>query len=147
METFSIHSPGSTKVNGVAQGAPANPAQSLGSEQFMMLLLAQLRNQNPLEPMDDKDLMGQVTQLNSLQELQKMSSAIQSMKKSNQLTESVGIIGKTVEYASPEGELLSGLVTGVSLINDQVVLWVGDQMIPLAAVVSVSSDDMEQGEA
>jgi flagellar basal-body rod modification protein FlgD len=43
---------------------------------FMEVLLAQLRHQNPLEPMDDKELIGQMAQLNSLQELQKINATL-----------------------------------------------------------------------
>jgi flagellar basal-body rod modification protein FlgD len=43
---------------------------------FMEVLLAQLRHQNPLEPMDDKELIGQMAQLNSLQELQKINTTL-----------------------------------------------------------------------
>ncbi len=51
---------------------PASPQAGL-SDQFMKLLLAQLRNQNPLEPMNNSEFMGQMTQLNSLQELTKIN--------------------------------------------------------------------------
>lgn len=57
--------------------AAATPAaQPVMGEQFMQLLLAQLRNQNPLEPMENSEFMGQMTQLNSLQELQKMNDSL-----------------------------------------------------------------------
>lgn len=46
---------------------------------FMMILLAQLRNQNPLEPMDDKELIGQMAQLNSLEELKKISAGVDKL--------------------------------------------------------------------
>lgn len=46
---------------------------------FMAILLVQLRNQNPLEPMDDKDLIAQMAQLNSLEELKKISAGIETL--------------------------------------------------------------------
>ncbi len=51
----------------------------IDSGAFMKMLLAQLRHQNPLEPMDDKEMIGQMTQLNSLQELQKINSTLQTL--------------------------------------------------------------------
>ena len=57
--------------------AAASPStQPVMGEQFMQLLLAQLRNQNPLEPMENSEFMGQMTQLNSLQELKKMNDSL-----------------------------------------------------------------------
>ncbi|PWH18103.1 MAG: hypothetical protein DDG59_06985 [Anaerolineae bacterium] len=51
---------------------------------FMAILLVQLRNQNPLEPMDDKDLIAQMAQLNSLEELKKISAGIETLIKLSQ---------------------------------------------------------------
>ena len=90
--------------------------------------------------MDDKDLMGQITQLNSLQELQKLNEALLTMGKSNKLTETVDMIGKVVEFTADDGSVESGVVTGVSMVNDQPMLWVGDWMVPLSAVITVSSE-------
>lgn len=59
-----------------ATNQAANTPPAAMGEQFMQLLLAQLRNQNPLEPMDNSEFMGQMTQLNSLQELQKMNDSL-----------------------------------------------------------------------
>ncbi|MCX8061740.1 MAG: hypothetical protein N3D16_04080 [Anaerolineales bacterium] len=52
---------------------------------FMAILLAQLRNQNPLEPMNDKDLIAQMAQLTSLEELKKISAGIETLIKLNQV--------------------------------------------------------------
>ncbi len=75
----------SVSSNSQASGAAgAKTASGLAmpevdSGAFMKMLLAQLRHQNPLEPMDDKEMIGQMTQLNSLQELQKINSTLQTL--------------------------------------------------------------------
>jgi flagellar basal-body rod modification protein FlgD len=62
-------------------GLQANAGSGLAMDggEFMMILLAQLRNQNPLEPMDDKELISQMAQLNSLQELQKINASLSTL--------------------------------------------------------------------
>jgi flagellar basal-body rod modification protein FlgD len=84
MTTFSINSAASRPAQGVTGSAQAPSNSGLpgvdGSE-FMQILLAQLRHQNPMEPMDDKELIGQMTQLNSLQELQKISATLDGLVK------------------------------------------------------------------
>lgn len=52
---------------------------SMDGGEFMMILLAQLRNQNPLEPMDDKQMIAQMAQLNSLEELQKINASLSTL--------------------------------------------------------------------
>ena len=62
-----------------------------------MMLMAQLRNQNPLDPMQDKDMMGQVAQLNSLEELKSIRTSIQSTSQANQSSYGIAMIGKQVK--------------------------------------------------
>jgi flagellar basal-body rod modification protein FlgD len=64
---------------GGRQAASNAGLSALDGGAFMEVLLAQLRHQNPLQPMDDKDLIGQMAQLNSLQELQKINSALEKL--------------------------------------------------------------------
>ncbi len=50
------------------------------TDTFMKLLLAELQHQDPLEPMDNNQLVGQMSQLNSLQKLTSMDTNIETMK-------------------------------------------------------------------
>jgi flagellar basal-body rod modification protein FlgD len=111
--------------------------------QFMQLLLAQLRNQNPLEPLEDREMMGQLTQLNSLQELQKINQSIQDLASANQLGDAAGLIGKTVQFSNGEEETSSGVVTGISLVEGQVMLWVGERSFPLTSLIAIQQDQEE----
>jgi flagellar basal-body rod modification protein FlgD len=127
-------------MNGTSKTASRGLADGDGS-QFMLLLLAQLRNQNPLDPVQDKDFMGQVTQMNSLQELQKMNALLQSLSQSNRLTDAAGLIGKTVQFLAGNGGLQTGAVSGVTLQGDQAVLLVGSNQVALTDVVGVSDGE------
>lgn len=65
-----------------ASGASEVPNSSvLGAykSEFMQILLAQLQHQNPFEPMDDTAMIAQMTQLNSLEELQKINVSLQTL--------------------------------------------------------------------
>ena len=128
-------------VNGMQSTAKA-AVKSLtedGGTQFMQLLLAQLRNQNPLDPVQDKDFMSQVTQLNSFQELQKMTKLLQELGKSNTLTDAASLIGKTVKVRAADGQVRSGLVSGVTLTGDTATLIMGSDQAPLTDVIGVSA--------
>lgn len=114
---------------------------SLGGSDFMALLLAQLRNQNPLEPMEDRDLMGQVAQLNSVQELRQINESLQALAGSNELLNAAGLIGKTVRYFDADGNLVEGQVLEVEVLADQVLLKVGQELVPLSAVSAVAQPE------
>jgi len=106
--------------------------------QFMQLLLIQLRNQSPLDPMKDREFMSQLTQLNSLQELQKLNQTMQSFRQASQLRDSAHLIGKEVEVKAGGSPSRIGLVRGVSLERDEVILTFADgTTAPLTDVVAV----------
>jgi flagellar basal-body rod modification protein FlgD len=128
---------------GSASAGSAGGLGEIGSEEFMMILLAQLRHQNPLEPMQDSEWMGQMTQLNSLQELKKIENAIQEMVQSGQLTNAAVLVGKTVQVRDAEGEIIQGKVTGVSLVGGKVMLSLGDKQVPFSSLTSVVEEEEE----
>lgn len=121
--------------NGQAPASSQSAALDAGG--FMLMLMAQLRNQNPLEPMQDKDLMAQVTQLNSLQELQAIKAQMQSLTLASRASYAASLIGKIVKATLDNGETIEGAVSGTSIIDDQYTLLVGEAQVPLEAVVEI----------
>jgi len=57
-------------------GVPAN--QNLDKEAFLQLLVTQLKNQDPLSPMDNTEFVAQLAQFSSLEQLSNMNSSLQS---------------------------------------------------------------------
>jgi flagellar basal-body rod modification protein FlgD len=110
---------------------------AFSSDAFMQLLLAQLRNQNPLDPVQDKEFMGQLTQLNSLQELQKMTTMFQTFARTNNLSQAAALIGKTVEARLPDGKTETGVVSGVTLNGADAVVHIGSKTVPYASITSI----------
>jgi hypothetical protein len=59
--------------------------------------------------------------------------------------EAAGLIGKTVEIATGEDQSTSGVVTGVSLVKGQAMLWLGSKSYPLGDLITVSGSPEEDG--
>jgi flagellar basal-body rod modification protein FlgD len=86
-------------ANTTSTSKTAATTKTLGKDDFMKMLLAQLKNQNPLNPMDGTDFAVQLAQFSSLEQLTNMSTEIKTQGV-NQMTlgyaQSVGMIGKEV---------------------------------------------------
>jgi flagellar basal-body rod modification protein FlgD len=83
----------------------------------MNLLVVQLQNQNPLQPMDSSQMAAQMAQLGSLQALNNMGSSIQQMVNYLASTNSMNaaqLIGKTVEATGKNLSIGNGIVSGAS---------------------------------
>ncbi len=105
---------------------------------YMTLLVTQLRNQNPLEPMDNAEMTSQLAQISQLDRLENISSTFQKALLAVQMSEATGMIGKQVTFMSKDqGALTSGAVEGVEVSDGQVLLKVGSHLVDLGEVMSV----------
>lgn len=77
--------------------SPTSSMKSVGKDEFMKLLLAQLKNQDPLKPMDGTDFAAQLAQFSSLEQLKNLNNTLETQSV-NQMTlgysQSVNMIGK-----------------------------------------------------
>ncbi|KAA3648398.1 MAG: hypothetical protein DWQ07_05225 [Chloroflexi bacterium] len=120
------------------------------SSDFMMMLLAQLRHQNPLEPLNDQEMMAQFTQLNSLTELQKINSTLGELGEminasgpSELLVDAAHLVGKSVDIMQPNGIVVTGTASRVSAEMGQILVWLEDAAYPLENVIAVSEASEE----
>lgn len=86
----------------------ANGSGELGKNEFMELMLAQLKNQNPLEPQDNGEFISQLAQFSSLEEMQTLSGKVNDVVgqfRSTQALQASAMVGKTVLAPSEVGVL------------------------------------------
>ncbi len=87
--------------------------QDLGRDDFLKILLTQLQNQDPTEPMDDKDFIAQMAQFSSLEQMTNMSENFQKLSGMLSGEQALNTIGRTVEVQS-DGQSVEGVVTEVT---------------------------------
>lgn len=105
-------------VNGPGTDKPARqPVKALGQEQFLALMVAQLKNQDPLKPMQNGEFLGQLAQfgtVNGIQQLQQSFASLSASLQSNQALMASSLVGRSVLVPSAEAALGdSGAVSGV----------------------------------
>jgi flagellar basal-body rod modification protein FlgD len=90
---------------------PANAAGTiLGKDDFLKLLVGQLKNQDPLNPTSDSDFIGQMAQFSQLEQTTNMASANDKLIAEQRGARSVALLGRTVTYPDANSGVLS---TGV----------------------------------
>ncbi len=97
--------------------ATRQPVKSLGQEQFLELMVAQLKNQDPMKPMQNGEFLGQLAQfgtVNGIQELQKSFAGLSASLQSNQALLASSLVGRSVLVPSAQAVLADGgAVSGV----------------------------------
>jgi flagellar basal-body rod modification protein FlgD len=77
------------------------PSGELGKDEFLKLLMAQIKNQDPLDPMDDKEFISQMTTFSSLEQMMNMNDSIQQLVRNQSVSPVIQyshMIGKEVSY-------------------------------------------------
>ena len=72
-------------------------SNELGKDDFLKLLITQLQNQDPTEPMENQEFIAQMAQFSSLEQMTNMSTSFAKMASFISSQEATGTLGKTVE--------------------------------------------------
>jgi len=116
---------------------------------YMNLLIAQLRNQNPLDPMDNSQMTAQLTAMGQLEQLENMSNSFQDVLLATERGQAASMIGKQVGFVTGSSYgAMSGRVESVEVVDDQVRLRIGDPLRyavnGVTASTSAHLDELEQ---
>lgn len=71
-------------------------SNELGKDDFLKLMMAQMQHQDPMAPMDNKDMIAQMAQFTSVEQLVNISGQLSSMSQS--LGNNSGLIGKVISW-------------------------------------------------
>jgi flagellar basal-body rod modification protein FlgD len=121
----------------VATTASASDIQT----DYMKLLVTQMQNQNPLEPLDNKDMAAQMAQFSQLQQMENLNGSFGQVLNSVQRSYASSLIGKDVSYQVEGGgnqETKTGTVEEVIMEKSgDIVLQVDGEKVDLADIVSI----------
>lgn len=105
---------------------------------FLKLLIAQLRHQDPLKPLEDKEFIAQLAQFNSLEQMMNLNQNFEKAQKWQMLTQSTSLIGKSVAAIDNEtGESIQGLVIKVDMTDEGPELDVDGKRVSYNEIVSI----------
>jgi flagellar hook assembly protein FlgD len=89
----------SASTSSVDTSALKRPTQQFGQEQFLTMMLAQLKNQDPLKPLEPSEFLGQLAQFSTVtgvQEMQKSLGTMVDSLRSSQALEGANFVGRQV---------------------------------------------------
>ena len=120
-------------------GATSQTApQTAGKDMFLKLLVAQLKYQNPMEPVDSSQFMAQTAQFTMVEKLEAMAAQTDALVAGEASQRAAGLLGRQVSYLDDQGGAQTGVVTGTRFGTDGPVLVLGKTEIPLGDVREVT---------
>lgn len=110
----------------------------------MNLLVTQLQNQNPLEPMDNNEMASQLAQFSMLEQLESMNTNFAGVLAATERSYAASLIGKEISFVSEaedgSQELTQGVVEEIYNNKDgEIILSINGYAISLEDIVTVKN--------
>lgn len=119
----------------------------LDRDAFLRLLVLEMQNQDPLEPVDNTDMIAQLAQFSALEQMNNLNASFEGVTESlGQLSGNIdqlnfisaqNLLGRQVQGLSEQGELVEGRVDGIHLDGSIVVLNIGGTLVPMSGVLRI----------
>lgn len=93
---------------------------------FLQLLIAEMKNQDPTNPMDTSQYMSQFAQLSSVEQAMQTNTKLDSLLSSQALSQADGLIGKNVSFTDSTGATFTGKVASISINSNGSVATLDD---------------------
>jgi flagellar basal-body rod modification protein FlgD len=111
--------------------AASSPTQTLGQDDFLKLLVAELKYQDPSKPADGTAFLAQTAQFSTVEKLGSLTDLTTQLLAAQQVTGSAALVGRTVTYTDADGTDVSGVVTAVRKDSSGIALLVGSSATPV----------------
>jgi flagellar basal-body rod modification protein FlgD len=115
----------------------SNPNGILGKDDFLKLLVAQMQNQDPMNPMDDNQTMSQMAQFSTVEGITNLNTAVDNQNFSNQVSQSVELLGKTITWLNADGTTGTGVADKVTVDGSSIDIDVDGQTVSPGSIMSV----------
>ena len=90
---------------------------NIGLQDFLKILTSQLSNQDPLKPLDNEAFVTQIAQFATLEQTGQLNQKIEQLLSVQSVTQSVGLLGKTIDVKTDAGATLSGTVSAIDYVS------------------------------
>ena len=104
---------------------PKDGGMALGKDDFLKLLVGQLKHQDPLAPSNDQEWIGQMAAFSQLEQVSNTAATSEKIVDALNRNGTLSLIGRTVTYIDEVGGSHSGVVQTVDMTGDKATLTVG----------------------
>lgn len=116
---------------------------NISSNDFLRMMIAQLQNQDPMNPMDDSQLLQQISQIRDIQASTELTSTLGNLGVGQNLASASALISKKVTALDNSGNAISGIVQSVSMQDGKPQLVINGSNVSLSNIQSILPGDIQ----
>lgn len=131
-----------SKTNNIEKTKTADELNKLGKDSFLKLLVAQMENQDPMQPQSNTEWVSQLATYSTLEQMQNMNAVMTN-------SQAFGLIGQDVIVATKNADgkesTISGKVDFVSVKGNKSYLSIDGNLYPSSDLQSIINPDYIKG--
>lgn len=128
-------------VSATSTAARTTSISDMTGYDFLRLLITELSNQDPMDPMDNKEILDQLSSIRSLESNMELSENFKSLLSSQGLVTATALIGQLIAGIDTHGQLIEGKVERVMLDASGLSLQIGGHTVPLSNVMNIAAGE------
>ncbi|MCR8630809.1 MULTISPECIES: flagellar hook capping FlgD N-terminal domain-containing protein [Paenibacillus] len=121
-------------------------AGKLGKDEFLKILMTQLKNQDPMEPLQDKEFIAQMAQFTSVEQLTNMNTEMKNLRQT--LGFASGLIGKEISWTNVTSDsnnpiIKKGIVSSIVVKADGQYAVIDGEQIGLNRITEIANSEVK----
>ena len=109
----------------------SNALENLNTSQFLDLMIAELQNQDPMNPMDNAQMIEQIGQIRQIDASTKLTTTLDAVLMGQNISSASSLIGKTITGLDADSNRITGQVDKVTVADGVPKLHVGSRTVTL----------------
>jgi flagellar basal-body rod modification protein FlgD len=122
-----------------------NSFQSLTAQDFLNMMVEELKDQDPTNPTDSSQILQEVSQIDAIQSNTQLTTTLQGVQLGQNIATASALIGMSVVGTDASGNSVNGTVSSASINNGAAQLQIGSSSIPLSNVTQVNGYGSSSG--
>jgi flagellar basal-body rod modification protein FlgD len=123
-----------------SQSPNNNPLGNMTTNDFLNMLVTELQQQDPTQPVDSSQILDQVSQIDQIQSNQSLSTTLNSVLLEQNVATGSALLNQTITGTDAKGNAVNGTVSQVSISSGAVQLQVGNSTVPIANVTGIGGN-------
>ncbi len=135
-------------TQGAQNPTGADAFQDMDMQSFIKLLVAELSNQDPMNPMENSEILQQISQMREIASNDLLTKSLEAIKMGQNVATASALIGQTIDGLTDGGNRVIGEVDRISLESGVPKLHVGDYVVDMRNVagIAASVEELDLGE-
>ena len=137
----------------IGSNAPTAPAggqnsalRGLDLDEFLKLMITELQNQDPLNPLENAEILQQISQIREIEATSKLGETLDAVLLGQSVASASSLIGQSIRGLTAAGDPIEGVVDRVSIEAGKAFVHVADQKAPLSNLQEIRPAETEDAE-